>query len=607
MKRIKVKLIYFVIPSVFAVVASIFEGISVGVLIPTVKGVIEADFSFLKTVPVLNRVLSAFPAVFENRNSAVFIFLVGLIFFAAVAKNVFQYLATLSTLFQIERFANNLRKSVYERYLSFGKLYFDQNSMGYLHQVLVGCTSGIAGALHTLQDALYSVFTLIVYLAIMLFISWKLTIFVMIVFPVLHYSLKWLIQKIQKTSQSFAESYFRMGKNISNALLCIPLVKAYTWEKKEREYFDSASDHVERFKFSMEKKRSLISPVQEIILLCMILSLVTLVAFFLIRERQGEIAGYLVYFLILRRSMNALGIFNNIQAAFASVSGQTSEIVKVFDDHDKHFVPDGTKEFMGLRHRIEFHRLNFSYPRGVEALKEVSFSIEKGKMTAIVGATGSGKTTLANLLLRFYDHSPGTITFDGIDIREFAIKSLRSKMALVSQETFLVNASLRANLVYGLENPVSDGQLLRVANQARLSELILKLPEGLETEIGDRGVKLSGGEKQRVSIARAMLKGCEILILDEATSSLDSKTETLVQEAIDAVIQDRTAVVIAHRLSTIRRADKVVVIDNGQVVEQGGLQELLEKKGKFYEYWQEQRFDFIPNRSSFLQPQTGRF
>src|SRR3989338_6856477 len=157
-----------------------------------------------------------------------------------------------------------------------------------------------------------------------------------------------------------------MGKNISNLLLCIPLVKAYSWERKEREHFDLASDSVERFRFSMEKKRLLIPPVQEVILLFMILSIVALVAFLFIRQRQGEVAGYLVYFLLLRRSMNAFGIFNNIKSSLASVGGYMSEVIKVFDDQDKYFVPDGTKEFTGLKHCIEFHHLGFSYPRGVE-------------------------------------------------------------------------------------------------------------------------------------------------------------------------------------------------------------------------------------------------
>jgi len=210
-------------------------------------------------------------------------------------------------------------------------------------------------------------------------------------------------------------------------------------------------------------------------------------------------------------------------------------------------------------------------------------------MTAIVGPTGSGKTTIVNLLLRFYDCPPDSIFIDGVDIRKFSLKSLRQHMALVSQETLLFNDTLRANIAYGIDN-ISDKQIMDVIEKARLYDFIMKLPQGLNTLIGDRGVQLSGGEKQRVSIARAILKGSEILILDEATSSLDTRTEKLIQEAIEKAAENKTVIAIAHRLSTIKNADKIVVIEDGRIIEKGLMQDLLARKGKFYRYWQEQKF-----------------
>lgn len=580
----------FLIPAFLGFIAAFFEGASLGLLIPTIKGIIEGNPGFVRDLPILKTLVALLPHEIERRNSPLFILLIVLIFIATVAKNVFQYLSAIGVSYQVNRFANQLRKLIYERYLTYGKLFFDQHNVGHLHQVLTGHTASIARQLHTLNASLYSFFTLIAYLVIMFAISWPLALLVIVLSPVLQFSIDWLIKKIRKTSEVHALSSSNLARSISNVLTCIPLMKAYTNEAHEKEWFDHASDQVEKFQFSIDKKQMLISPIHEIILLSMVLLLVGTIAFFFVYEKSGEIAGYLVFFIILRRSMTTLGVFGQMMSALAVVQGPTMEIMKIFERGEKYIVPDGRKEFGGLKEAIQFHRLNFSYPRGLQALRDVSFAIEKGKMTAIVGPSGAGKTTLINLIMRFYDSPPGMVLMDGEDIRNFTLKSLRSKTALVSQETLLFNASFRENLKYGLNGKVSDSEMEEAVRKARLFDLIEKLPERFETEIGDRGVKLSGGEKQRLSIARAILKGAEFLILDEATSALDSATEKLIQEAIDGVVQGRTAIVITHRLSTIKHADKIVVIEDGRFVEEGSLNGLLEKRGRFFQYWDAQKF-----------------
>lgn len=575
--------------SLLAVVAALFEGISMGLLIPTVKGVIEKDFGFAGEVKGLGLIIRTFPETFKG-NASIFILLIFLLFTFSILKNIFAYIATAGSFFYMRRAGNNLRKTIYARYLSFGKLFYDQNNIGHLHQILMGFTEQFASVCARLETGLFSFFSLMIYLAIMFVISWKLTLFVLLVFPILHYALRNLIERIKKTSKLFSTTYSEIGKKISNALTCIPLVKSYTNEEKEKEWFSFSSDRIEKLQFSMDKKQLLVHPLQEIIILCMVLLLVGFMAYLVIREKTGEVASLMVFFLLLRRATQAAGFYNYFKSIFAMLAGPARELENIFSNDGKYFIPDGEKKLDAFERGIELRGLNFSFPNGLTVLKDMSLFIEKGKMTALVGPSGSGKTTLINLILRFYDSPPGTIFIGSTDIREFSLASLRKKMALVSQETYLFNASFKINLTYGLQEEISDEDIINVLKRACLYDVVMRWPEQLATEIGDRGIRLSGGEKQRLSIARAMLKKAEIIILDEATSALDSATEQQIQIAIDEAVKGRTAIVVAHRLSTIKHADKIVVIENGTIAEEGALSELLAKKSSFFKYWEAQKF-----------------
>lgn len=581
---------YFIAAVALSFLVAIFEGISVGGLIPLVKGVISLDFNFVRRFFPFNWLIETFPIVFKHFNASIFIILLGVVFVSAVLKNIIQYISFLAVLSQVRKFSNGIRQLIFERYLNFGKLFFDRTNMGYLHTVLIEFTSQIAGQLSRAVTILQNFFELIVYLTIMFIISWKLTSAVLIIFPILNYSLKWLIKKIEATSELHAESYVALSSKISNILSCMPLVKLYAMEKKEKAHFASLSSMLEKVEFSMDKKNNLIAPIQETIMLVSVVLIISAMSFIIIKERSTRIAGFLVYFYILRRSQGAFGVINAFKGSLAMIKGTLADIGGIFDDQNKFFIPGGKIEFTGLKSDITINNLTFSYVKEVEILRDVNLSIEKKKMTAIVGPTGSGKTTLAHLILRFYDCPASSIFIDGIDIREFTLESLRSYMALVSQDTLLFNDTIKNNIIYGMDERTADEQVMDVIKKARLYDFIKSLPGGIDTYIGDRGIKLSGGEKQRVSIARALLKGAEILILDEATSSLDSRTERLIQEAINEAVKERTTIVIAHRLSTIKSADKIVVIENGRFIEQGSLEALLSKKGKFYEYWEEQKF-----------------
>lgn len=584
----------FLMPALFALGAALFDGLSMGLLVPLAKGVIEMDFTFVRTLPVFKTVIFLFPGVFiktSNPNSSIFILLLGTIFTATLAKNILSYFSAVSASYQASRFSKNIKEEIFAKYMTFGKQFFDRTNIGHLNIVLSYFTYEVGRVLNYFRDFMISIFTLTVYLVIMFFISWRLAVISLVLFPALYYSLDWLIRKIKKTSEDCAASQISQVNKIIDMLSCLPLVKSYAKEEEEKARFSGLTESVAQLEFSGDKKMALINPLQELVVVTLLLFIISVMTLMLSKGQKGALSNFLVFFYMLRRCAPLFNGFNNFKSYIAKIEGPIQNVSQIFDDKDKFFVPEGSVEFKGLKDRVEFKHLNFSYANGREVLKDVSFASEKGAMTAIVGPTGSGKTTIVNLILRFYDCPSKAIFIDGIDIRDYALNTLMPHIALVSQDAHLFNETIRYNIVYGAKEGISDSDMVEVAKKAKLYDFIMELPEKFETLIGDRGVKLSGGEKQRLSIARAFLKRSEILILDEATSSLDTKTERLIQEAIDEVIKDKTAIVIAHRLSTIKHADKIVVIEGGRIVEEGDLQSLLGRKGKFYEYWQEQKFD----------------
>ena len=590
LRMASVKPIYFIIPMFLGLIAAFFEGISVILLVPLAKGILGGDFTFVYKMPILKAIIAAFPGLFEGSNSPVFIMLLLMVFIATLIKNASQYISSINIAYQVRKFSNNLRKLIFQRYLSFGMLFIDRVNKGYLQNMLIDFSGQISSQLIGLNRAFSWIFVLVIYLAIMFFISWKLTIFTLIIFPVFAFSMNWLIEKTKRTSKANAERHNDLSRKVFNILSCIPLVKLYTAEKREEGDFNHISSAIEELEYSIDKKQMLMEPAQDMIALIIVLFLISGAAWVVVKEKLTDVSRLLVYFYIAKRLAGTVSLLNYVRCYMVTAFGPVTNIIKVFNDEDKFFTVGGKKELTGLKQGIELKGLTFSYRPNVKVLEDITFFIEKNKMTALVGPTGSGKTSIVNLILHFYDSPAGAVKIDGIDISEFTLKSLRAHMAFVSQDTLLFNDTLKANITYGLERKVSDEELIDIVKKARLYDFIMKLPERLNTYIGDRGIMLSGGEKQRVSIARALLKGAEILILDEATSALDTQTEKLIQEAMDEVIAGKTVIVIAHRLSTIKNADKIVVIENGRFIEEGRLDELLQKKGKFYQYWEAQKF-----------------
>ncbi|HRK61082.1 MAG TPA: ABC transporter ATP-binding protein [Candidatus Omnitrophota bacterium] len=584
LKKLDLEPAHLFFPSVLSLGAALLEGGAFALLVPTMRGIIEANYQFAYSASGLGWVFQIFPQLFLNNNTAIFIFLVALILVFIIMKNVFAYSAAVLISHRMWRFNHQLRCLIFNAYVGFRKSFFDKNSVGNLQNILTGYTEQIAVQFKLFQNVLFHFFALISYLIIMVFISWRVALFTITLLPIIIFSFKKLIGQIKLNSNQFAIHFSELGKKILNSLSCMPLIKASSSEEKERKWFERTSDEVRKQQINMDVRILLIPPMQEVFFVVLLFVLTGFVAYLSIHSQDGSIAGYLVFFVIARRAMNSIGQLTVFQANLASIAGPLRQIMKIFEERKINEEISGGEIFVRFDDRVIIRNLTFFYHER-DVLRDVSFEVKKNEMIAIVGKTGSGKSTLAQLFMRFYEPPRGTIFIDGKDIFDLQIASWRKKIAFITQDNYLFDASFEVNVKYGCEPEPLKAEILDALEKAQLSGLLSKLPQGLATEIGERGIQLSGGERQRLSLARAILRKPEILILDEATSALDSQTEQLVQRAILETVKGKTSIVIAHRLSTIKNADKIILLEEGRIVEQGSFDELIALNGRFKSYW----------------------
>lgn len=580
---------YLMVPVAVSMTAAVFEGASLGMLIPILNGFLEQDFSFAKELPVLGTAINFLPESILMSDRLLFVTLLVIFVCAVILKNIFSYLSVLSVTYFSTRSSHHVRKVLFARYLSFGKLYFDRSNVGRHATVLSQIVILALAPLLKINKQINALFSIAVYAVVMMMISWKITLVALPLFILMYAAVHPVAKSVRSLSSSLVEQAERLGKKSVEMLSLVPLVKMYGTQDAERDAYAKISDRRAMLEFRTQARHELVTPMQELITMSAAILLFAGMLYLLVYQGEGTAPSFLVYFYVLLNASAKFGVFAGMRTHLAAATSHLDTVLSMFEDDEKWRVEGGSTDFVGLKKSIELKNLTFRYGDGDPVLQDVSLTIPKGKMTAIVGPSGSGKSTLIHLLMRFYDCPPSAMFVDGDDIRSYRISSLLNHMALVSQDTLLLHDTLRANVAYGLSD-VSDEKIWHALERARLADYVRKLPSGLDNPIGDRGVQLSGGERQRLSIARALLKNAEILILDEATSSLDSRTERLIQEAIDEAVEGRTSIVIAHRLSTIQHADRIVVLEAGKMVEDGSLEELLARRGVFYHLWEEQKF-----------------
>ena len=565
---------------VFSFLGATFEGISIGFLLSFLQNITTVDATPIHTgikwfdIWILGINTSAISRLYR---------ISVLIILTTWLRVLFNYLGQLYTEIAQLQLGDRLRKQVFEQLEKVSLSYFSKTRSGDLINTITTEIEKIKYSFSAGSFLLTRTLNLTVYLISIIFISWQLTICSVLLFTLLGVALSTLNAKVREESFSLSTANSKFTSTAIEFINGIRTIQAFGTQQFERQRYYEASEEVVKTYTKVTLIGSLLKPITEGVGTTFLVGMIIFAFTVFVANGTLQVASLLGFFFVLFRIVPIVQDVNGVRGTISMLQGSVDKVKSLLRTDDKVYFDNGTLEFQGLKRSIDLISVDFGYDANNLVLHNITLSIERGKTTALVGGSGAGKTTLADIVARFYDPTEGNVFIDGIDLRQFEINTLRHKMAIVSQDTFIFNTSIWNNISYGTSE-VREDEIREAARLANALEFILQMPEGFETQLGDRGVRLSGGQRQRIAIARALLRNPEILILDEATSALDSLSERLIQESLEKLSVGRTVIAIAHRLSTIAKADKVVVLEQGRLVEQGSYQELLNQRGKLWEY-----------------------
>ncbi|MGH1396067.1 MAG: ATP-binding cassette domain-containing protein [Trichormus sp.] len=573
---------------------ALFNGVSTTLIVPIVLKIVGQEIDLTNAPPLLKSIMTPFDSVPENYRILVMSLAIIL---TICLKNLAAYASSLTSSSFTRKLTSDIREEGLRLLLEVDLDYYSKMRVGDLLNSLGGEIARSAGSISNVIKLIINVITLSVFIGLLLSISWQLTIAATVLLSLVTLVNQYTISRSKDFGKQLSEMSKLYSITVLETLNGIRLVKSTGNEEKEYHKIRQLIRDREKADFDSQVNSQLIAPVSEVMGITSLLVVVFLSRILFASQVSALSAVLLTYLLVLLRVLPLVSQLNGIRNSFAN-SAPSVEIVDDFLRRDnKPFMGRGNIIYTKLEKGISFKSLSFGYPGHEKlVLKDVNLFLPRGTTLALVGSSGAGKSTLADLLPRFYDPTSGSIEIDGRDLREFDVKSLRQKMGIVSQDTFLFNDSVRHNIAYG-KPEATDEEIITAAKRANAYEFISKLPQEFDTLIGDRGVMLSGGQRQRLAIARALLQDPEILILDEATSALDTVSERLVQAALDNLSRDRTTLVIAHRLSTVQKAHQIAVLDQGQVMEVGTHEQLLQKGG-YYARLYSMQFSDIPKTNN---------
>ena len=517
-----------------------------------------------------------------------FIIPFGVILFAGF-QGVLRYLNDYISAWTSQRITNDVKMDLFHKLIYMDPQFFDENPSGIVISRYMSdpqtASAGIVDQIKTITTSLFGALGLV---AVMLYSSWKLALIGVAVLCVAFIPVALIRKRIKSASNKNMVIGGNITTNINETYNGNKVMAAYELQDRQENYFRDQIWESFNVNMSLTKRSAWMSPLMYVIASC---GIATVLGYgtHLITSGQmtaGAFASFVTSLLLLYKPVKTLGnTLTNIQNIFVAMG----RVFELFDLHPNIKDKKDAITLKGLNNKVEFKNVCFEYVENHPVLKNLSLTVNKNETVAIVGNSGGGKSTLVNLLPRFYDITSGSITIDGIDIRDLSLHSLRSHIAVVFQDNFLFSGSIRENILMG--NPeATEEELNQAIESAHLQEMIEELPDGIDTILGERGMTLSGGQRQRVAIARAMIKSTPIVILDEATSALDNKSEAIVQKALDNLIKNKTVFVIAHRLSTIKNANRIAVINEGELVELGNHDELMSIPSGQYKALYEMQF-----------------
>jgi ATP-binding cassette, subfamily B, bacterial MsbA len=567
----------------YTILSTLFSLLSINALAPFMNIIFKAD----SPMPVvetksLGRFSDFFRVLINNHGPLYALGIICLVMIVSIIlKNIFVYLSLRVSTPLRSKILADFRLRLYNKILQLPVSFFTEQKKGDLMSRMIGDIAEVQNSIFTALEGLVKDPLIIVsFLISMILLSPQLSLFLLIFLPITALIIGKISKRLKKQSTAYSEANGENLSHVEETLGSIKVIKAFTAEERMLNKFIAGNDKLFSLLNKMTLRRDLASPLTEVLGVTVLCTILYIGGRFVFSEGHqltgGDLLAFILLFaMVINPAKNLSTTISNMQKGMGAIERIEEVLNAPLMVEEK----AGASVLTGFNERIEFKNVGFRY-EDKTILKNISFIIEKGKTVALVGSSGAGKSTLADLIPRFHDVAEGAILIDGVNIKDFTIQSLRKQMSIVTQEAILFNDTIANNIALGNINATPQG-ITEAATIANAHKFILQKEDGYDTNIGDRGMKLSGGERQRITIARAVLQNPPILILDEATSSLDTESERLVQDAIVNLMQDRTSLVIAHRLSTIRNADEIIVLQKGEIIERGTHDSLIIQNG-FY-------------------------
>lgn len=515
----------------------------------------------------------------EDKSKALMI-VIGLVIFTFFFKNIFNYLAMYFITFLRNGVLKDIRNDLYKKIVQLPISYFSEKRKG---DIMSRIGADVLEIQHSFLSILEMVvrepLTILFTIVAMLLISVKLTIFVFIFIPISGFLISLIGKSLKRKSDKVQREQGFFLSLIEETLGGLKIIKAFNAENTFTTKFKDSTNRFFKYSNSLLNRTNMASPASEFLGIAVIAVLLYYGGTLVLIEHSLDGEDFIAYMGLAYNILTPAKAISKASYSIKKGNAAAERVLEILETKNPLEDLPNAKKLSAFTEKIQFDNISFKYEDDL-VLKDFNLEVPKGKTVALVGQSGSGKSTLANLITRFYDVNEGKITIDGHNIKEITKESLRDQLGIVTQDAVLFHDTIANNIAFGKD--VSKDEIIAAAKIANAHDFIIELPKGYETNIGDSGNKLSGGQKQRISIARAVLKNPPIMILDEATSALDTESEKLVQDALEKMMKNRTSIVIAHRLSTIQKADKIVVMQKGKIIEQGTHQELIAKKGMYH-------------------------